>query len=365
MQNPHQATSHATQAAGIQVSHCDLPACFAFFNAHGIKEGLDIASTAGALLCRMSDAWMQLHTPASDTLRLNQQAKNLKQEILWAMLVSPHRFEFNDLEALSSAVRVRENIVLDARKTALAFKTDAAERPSEFWRYEEEAGFILQPYTHLIEALISATQPEATGKLYDFSCYRATEYVILLGLAQEAGQHNPSLLAQLQQVNEKYAIRSGLFHEVFLHEYGSLEAPLPAGFYVPGDRVWFRNPDERSSDVTGYEGSWVIYVGSGLFSNFWIRDQPFTLQSKCIEIYHWRDGVKTNAAGDLWLDETIVDACVHETMQDPAKVQHILHQMMRIRDPKDVYAEGGCLDATRECPKQIFPTATELVLPKF
>jgi hypothetical protein len=217
----------------------------------------------------------------------------------------------------------------------------------------------------LIEALISATQPEATGKLYDFSCYRATEYVILLGLAQEAGQHNPSLLAQLQQVNEKHAIRSGLFHEVFLHEYGSQETPLPAGFYVPGDRVWFRNPDERSSDVTGYEGSWVIYTGSGLFSNFWKRDQPFTLQSKCIEIYHWRDGVKTNAAGDLWMDETIVDACVHETMQDPAKVQHILQQMMRIRDPKNVYADGGCVDATRECPKQIFPTATELVLPKY
>ena len=365
MQNSHQATSHSTQAAGFLVAQCDLSACDAFFESHGIKEGLDISSTAGAFLCRMSDAWMQLHAPASDTLSLHVHAKDLKQEILWAMLVSPHRFEFNDLEALSSAVRVRENIVLDARKTALAFKTDAAERPSEFWRYEEEAGFILQPHTPLIEALISATQPEATGKLYDFSCYRATEYVILLGLAQEAGQHNPSLLAQLQQVNEKHAIRSGLFHEVFLHEYGSLEAPLPAGFYVPGDRVWFRNPDARSSDVTGYEGSWVIYMGSGLFSNFWKRDQPFTLQSKCIEIFHWRDGVKTNAAGDLWMDETIVDACVHETMQDPAKVQHILHQMMRIRDPKDVYAEGGCVDASRECPKQIYPTATELVLPTF
>jgi hypothetical protein len=365
MQNSHQATSHSTQAAGIQVSHCDLSACFAFFEAHGIEEGLDLTSSSGALLCRMSDAWMQLHVPASDTLSLHLHAKDLKQEILWAMLVSPHRFEFNDLEALSSAVRVRENIVLDARKTALAFKTNAAERPSEFWRYEEEAGFILQPHTPLIEALISATQPEATGKLYDFSCYRASEYVILLGLAQEARQHNPSLLAQLQQVNEKHAIRSGLFHEVFLHEYGSLEAPLPAGFYVPGDRVWFRNPDARSSDVTGYEGSWVIYVGSGLFSNFWKRDQPFTLQSKCIEIYHWRDGVQVNVAGDLWMDETIVDACVLETMQDPDKVQHVLRQMMRIRDPKDVYAEGGCLDATRESPKQIFPTATELVLPKY
>jgi hypothetical protein len=50
MQNQHQATSHFTQAAGFQVSHCDLSACYAFFEAHGIHEGLDIASTAGGLL---------------------------------------------------------------------------------------------------------------------------------------------------------------------------------------------------------------------------------------------------------------------------------------------------------------------------
>jgi hypothetical protein len=312
----------------------------------------------------MSAAWMQIYAPNSDTLSLHEHADNLQQEILWSMLVSPHLFEFNNLEALSSAVRVRENIVLDARKTALAFKTDAAERPSEFWRYEEEAGFILHAGTGLISALISATQPEATGKLYDFSCYRATEYVILLGLAQEAAVHNTALLAQLQATNEKYAIRSGQFHDVFLHEYGSLEAPLPARFYVPGDRIWFRNPDAHSSDVTGYEGSWVIYVGSGLFSNFWKRDQPFSLQSKCIEIFHWRDGVQTNAAGDLWLDEAKVEACIQETMQEPSKVQHILQQMMRIRDAKGVYAEGGCLDATREYPKQIYPSACELNLPK-
>ncbi len=364
MQIPNQATSQSFQAAGIRISHCDLAACSAFFELHCIEDGLEIAASAEAVSCTMSQAWMQTHAPACDTRTLHLHAQSLKQEILWAMLVSPHRFEFNDLDALSSAVRVRENIVSDARKTALAFKTDAAERPSEFWRYEEDAGFILQPHTCLIDALISATQPEATGKLYDFSCYRATEYVILLGLAQESALHNPGLLAQLQHLNEKYAIRSGLFHEVFLHEYGSLEAPLPAGFYVPGDRVWFRNPDERSSDVTGYEGSWVIYVGSGLFSNFWKRDQPFTLESKCIEIFHWRDGVKVNAEGDLLLDETVVDACVHETIQDPVKVQHILQQMMRIRDPKGVYAEGGCLDATREHPKQIFPPDIELKLPQ-
>ena len=241
----------------------------------------------------MSPAWLAAFAPGGDTLSLHTYTADLRQEILWSLLVSPHCFEFQDLAALGSAIRVRENIALAARKTALAFKTEAAERPSQFWRYEEEAGFILAPGARLIDALISATQPEATGKLYDFSCYRASEYVVLLGLAQEAAAHHPALLQQLQRLNEVHAVRSGQFHEVYLHEYGSLSDPLPSHFFVPGDRLWFRNPDEASADVTGYEGSWVIYM----------------------------------------------------------------------RDPQGVYAEGGCLDATRECPKQIHPGACELVLP--
>ena len=34
-----------------------------------------------------------------------------------------------------------------------------------------------------IDALIKATQPEVSGRLYSFSCYRATEYVMLRALA--------------------------------------------------------------------------------------------------------------------------------------------------------------------------------------
>jgi hypothetical protein len=64
------------------------------------------------------------------------------------------------------------------------------------------------------------------------------------------------------------------------------------------------------------------------------------------------------------MDEAIVEACIQETMQAPDKVQHILQQMMRIRDAKGIYADGGCLDATREYPKQIAPSACELSLPK-
>ena len=252
---------------------------------------------------------------------------------------------------------------LAASRTALAFKTEAAERPATDWQYHEENGFILQPGRPLIQALIAATQPEATGKLYDFSCYRATEYVILLGLAQEANTHHPGLLADLQALNERYAVRSGQFHEVFLVEYGSMDAPLPARYYVPGDRLWFRNPDEHSSDVTGYEGSWVIYMGGGLFSNFWQRERPYTLESKAIEVFHWRDGVYTDDQGELQMDESVVARHVANTLADPQATQLVLEKMLRMRDPKGVYAQGGCIDTTREYPRGVSRQHCELVLP--
>ena len=351
------------QVEGVKVGGCTEPECRAFLATHGIEEEVEFKWLEGFIQFRMSDAWMAVFAPDNNTLSLHAIAGQISQEILWSMLVSPVSFEFNSLAALASSVRVRKNIALAARKTALAFNTEAAERPEMYWRYEEEAGFILQPGQCLIKALICATQPEATGKLYDFSCYRATEYVILLGLAQEAALHNPGLLNDLQKLNEVHAVKSGQFHDVYLHEYGSVDHPLPGQFFVPGDRLWFRNPDELSSDVTGYEGSWVIYMGSGLFSNFWKRDQPYTLLSKCVEMFHWRDGLKTNAAGEAWIDESVVDACVADTLRNPSKLKSVAERMMKMRDPKGVYAEGGCLDSTREYAKQIEPGHFELNLP--
>ena len=330
-----------------------------------------------ALIASLRPEFQQTHMPGHDSLNLHNswratdpsdrtdEAWALEREIWVALLGSPHRFAFHDLEALKSHVRVRRNMALAARLTALAFKTEAAERPEADWHYEEDPGFILKPGRPLINALIAATQPEATGKLYDFSCYRATEYVILLGIAQELQVHHPALLAELQQLNERHAVRSGQFHEVFLIEYGSMEAPLPARFYVPGDRLWFRNPDERSADVTGYEGSWVMYMGGGLFSNFWKRDTPFTLESKAIEIFHWKDGVYTDAQGELQMDETVVERLVAQTEADPQARARVLDRMLRMRDPKGVYAEGGCIDTTREYPKSVSREHCDLVLPNF
>ncbi|MFD2454207.1 hypothetical protein [Ideonella paludis] len=223
-----------------------------WLRARGISAPLSLqagvqASEIGwwaSLAPEAAQAWM----PHFDTLSLAEVVEATLQvppeqalacETLVAMLGSPLGYPFNSLEAWASAVRVRCHIAQAAQRTALAFKTLAAERPEAFWRYDEDHGFVLQAGASLVEALVAATQPEATGRLYDFSCYRATEYVILLGVVRELAAHHPALLAQLQQVNEVHAIRSGLFHDTFLVEHGEHAAPLPPSFMCPATGCGF------------------------------------------------------------------------------------------------------------------------------
>ena len=290
-------------------------------------------------------------------------ADDLEREILMAMLLSPVPFSFPGYDELASAVRIRKNIVVAARKTLLAFDTNEAERPTDCWTYSEDRGFTLRPGSHLVTALQKATQPDESGKCYSFSCYRATEYVILLGIAQEAMTCNPKLFHRLQQQSERRAIKSGEFHEVFLREYGSMDKPLPLKYFVPGDRTWFRNPDDHSSDVAGYEGSWVLYLGAGQFSNFWKRAEPYTLTTKCLELFHWRNATFRDHAGELKIDETVVEQRVRASLQDPLEAARILKIMLRLREPSGVYIDGGCIDASREYPRWVCPGTSDLSLP--
>ena len=299
--------------------------------------------------------------PRFETLDLAERLQSnsalmLEREIVAALLGSPLRFEYPSFAEFAAALRVRANIVEAARRTQLAFDTEAAERPWEYWAYDDTRGFTVRPGKSLIEALQKATQPEAPENKYAFSCYRATEYILLLGIAQELATHNPALYTRLQQQWETQAIMSSRFHEAFLHEFGSLD--------IPGDRLWFRNPDERSADITGYEGSWVFYLGGGLFSNFWRTDRPYTLAGKCLEIYHWRHGVRpAETHGELHMDETAVDNCVQESLMHPEETRRILERMLRLRDGRGIYAEGGCIDASRECARAVCPETADLRLP--
>jgi len=289
---------------------------------------------------------------------------HLEREIVLALLAAPRPLHFASAAEFLAAVAIRRNIVVAARATQLAFGTAEADRPASHWTYDEDHGFTVLPGQPLIEALTLATQPAAgDGRMYAFSCYRATEYVMLLGIAHELERSNPALLAALQRQWETSAIQSGAFHDVFLVEYGSFDAPLPPRWYVPGDRVWFRNPDALSSDASGYEGSWVIYLGNGLFSNFWQRDRPYSLVAKCLEIYHWRHGTYVDGAGDLRMNEAIVAARVAETAANPAALAAVVARMSRLRDTRGGYADGGCIDVSREFARPVCPGTAGIVLP--
>ncbi|MHB1077834.1 MAG: hypothetical protein ACYC67_00430 [Prosthecobacter sp.] len=317
------------------------------------------------LVEHQASAWM----PGFDTLGLadtlkldvSHQEDDLLREIWLTLLNCPVLLEFPSAEELMAAVRIRRNIVVNASRTCLNFHTSAIERPLDCWRHSEETGFVLIPGSPLIDSLKKACQPEVGEQVYAFSCNRATEYVILLAIAEEARTSHPELLSQLQAQWEKKAISFEQFQDVFLNELGALEQPLPMHYYVPGDRVWFRNPDSHSSDVRGFEGSWVFYLGGGMFVNFWKRDQPFNLLTKCIEIHHWSHATFRDAQGELQMDENKVDQLVAETLASPENTARIFERMHRFRDGRGIYAEGGCMDATRETPKFVLAPHSDLI----
>ena len=367
----------ATVPCGIHLTEpCSRDAAVlqALLEQHNLLDKVEISATNGqaasplrcALRADLASQWL----PGFDTTRLNQlpgldstQRNDLEQEILLALLASPIPMAFPNVPELLANIHMRAHISMAGRRTELNFDTNAAERPEDCWREDPDYGFVIRPGASLIEALRKATQPELSGQRYTFSCYRATEYVILLGIAEELAVCNPALLQQLQTRCERHVIRSGQFHDVFLHEYGSQAEPIPTHYYIPGDRVWFRNPDEQSSDVIGFEGSWVLYLGGGLFTNLWQRDQPYTLADKCLEIYHWRHGAYRDTEGEWQMDESIVRRRMAETRQHPDEFRAIIDRMMLWRAPKGIYNEGGCIDTTREGPRWICPGTADLVLP--
>jgi hypothetical protein len=355
----------------------DLAATRKDFLNRAVKLGIDPLietsdDNAGqAIRFRLRPLMQQKLAPGFDTLQLCEKLNlntlesrtDLEKEILLAMLSGPATFEYPSYFELAAAVRIRQNIVEAARRTALSFHTHKIERPTDYWTYSKDTGFTVLPGKSLIEALRKATQPEVSGQLYAFSCYRASEYVVLLGIAQELANSNPELLQRLQRQWETEALVSEQFQGIFLREYGSMNKPLPPKYYVPGDRLWFRNPHEPSSDVTGYEGSWVFYLGNGLFNNFWKCDKPYNMVEKCVEIYHWRSGMVKDAEGKLQMDESIVEERSRATLSDPVELQRVLDCIMQLRDKFGVYADGGCVDTTREYPRWVCPGTSDIILP--
>ena len=281
-------------------------------------------------------------------------------EALLSMAISPISYTFPNHQELLSNLRMRRDIVATAKRTELVFNTNASDRPEKFWLDDEDIGPVLREDSSLSDALEHALCPDLSGRRYGFSCQRASEYLMLTGLTKELKRSNSSLLKKIEQQWCQAPLKRDNFLHSFLFERGSVHQPFPVRFYVPGSRIWFKNPDDYSSDVGGFEGSWVVYLGSGKFVNLWDRAKPYTLESKCVEIYHWRHGAIRQDSGALVMNEEIVQERVLETLSAPEEHDRILKRMMRYRDPTGVYADGGCIDSTRDSLRWVHPETTNI-----
>ena len=107
----------------------------------------------------------------------------------------------------------------------------------------------------------------------------------------------------------------------------------------------------------------MLYLGGGQFTNFWTADPPYTLHSKCLEMFQWRHAAYTDEAGAVRIDESHVERRLAALTKEPFRAERMMRRMLRLRDPQGVYQSGGCLDASREYPRHVCPGSADLVLP--
>lgn len=300
-------------------------------------------------------------TPFHNTLNLQNIGCTIENEIVLAMTRCPVTYFFPSYEELFSSLRIRRNASIAAQKTQITFETEAALRPKEYWTYIENSGFILNTNKSLIEALTKTIHP-TDDQLFSFACSRACEHVMLLALTQELELTNPELLHNLEILWQKKALLNTDFDNAFMQEHGSFENPLPIHFFVPGDRVWFCNPHEYSTNVTGFEGSWVIYLGGGRFSNFWNFKDPTLYELKCLEMFHWRHGVEFNSEGEFWMNEPYVAEQVKKSSLDLETRQNIITQMMKQYDEESYYKNGGFVPPYREHIRLVCQTTSNILI---
>ena len=87
------------------------------------------------------------------------------------------------------------------------------------------------------------------------------------------------------------------------------------------------------------------------------------MQSKSLEIFHWRNATYYDDSGELRIDESVVQSRVQSSLRNPMELEQILRKMEQLQDPQGVYSEGGCIDPTREYPRFVQPYTSDIVLP--
>jgi len=263
---------------------------------------------------------------------------NLTVEILLCLLNAPVLFRFDSFDDFIDMIDSRKIIVKYGYFTHVKFDTGKDIKVNvDYFQYNDKDVILLENKS-LLEGIKKSIIPK--DKLYNYSCQRITEFLLLLGLL-EVNKNKP-ICKQIESIWRRKAIKSELFQDTFLYEYGTKENPIPMKYYIPGDRIWLKNPDDKSSDIVGYEGTWVVYLNDGLFCDFW-KDggdvsHQHTLEDIIITIYNWRHSIVKKDS----IDDKFVQQLNKNINNNPDIKNNIIKSMYKY------YADGGCMDKTRD-----------------
>lgn len=266
LQSVHWASMRQLQQHGL-ASLVDVALRQAPHPASGLPEPalqITLSPTLAEHWAPQHDTRHLCHTLGLDT----RHADDLAREILVAMLLSPQVLAFPSHEEWAAAIRVRQNTVRAARETRLNPDPRAPRHAADDWLQSPSQGLRLRPGRSLVAALQATLQPGRDQPGHHLSGYRASEWVLLLAVAEELQRHHPALYARLQQQFEQRPLRNCDVHQRLMRQMGHPQAPLPPHFAVPGDRLWFGHPSQEEATLPNAQGTWSIYLGQGRFQHF-------------------------------------------------------------------------------------------------
>lgn len=229
-----------------------------------------------------------------------------EKEIALALMQRGRVTEFSGractAEALREHVGLRKNIVAWAERLEWGWPDGgAAEWNCRYW----QAGNLIDEF-ELRPALQDIFfNPDK----YSFGCYTAAKLVIVQGtldyfhrllqsppltaLVEERLLADGDPLADIEPARV-WSFEPGFDPAQAQHPgkvVHALHGVAPKNF-VPGDWVYFLNPDKTTYARTGYEGSNPIYLGRNRFADYYNdHDHAYSFEEKINEIYQWRNGV--------------------------------------------------------------------------
>lgn len=234
-----------------------------------------------------------------------------KKEIVLALLQHGRITRFSgkgcDIQALKDNVGIRQNIVAWTQDIKWCWPADESEDGKALWNKQYwKAGTPLPGVAPHVAFLDSVLQPEK----YAIGCYTASKLAMTNGILDYYARikKDPKTLEIVEKrLNlEKDPLVSVEPRKMWSFEadFDPKEMNIPGKVLkmetgvapkniIPGDWLYFLNPDPITYQKTGYEGSNAISLGRNLLDDFYHDEggNNFTYQQKMGEVYQWRNKV--------------------------------------------------------------------------